>query len=188
MTSVSNASKQATWHTIVLILDASIVTIMVTSQWIALTNQHLGTIATSDIPTMTHRDRHRFGQSQSWSHNPRYRSNSHSDSCRSHSRSFHWPSCHSSLCHRSSNTYHYCHDTPHCISSSCRHFPRDDSRSRTHKSNKQHYKPAQRSSSSSQSTPWKPKDRRHKQVTIDDPPSEYYSLDEQDSDSEDDLN
>ena len=46
----------------------------------------------------------------------------------------------------------------------------------------------QRSSSSSCSTPWKPKDRRHKQVTIDDPPSEYYSLDEQDSDSDDDLN
>ena len=38
------------------------------------------------------------------------------------------------------------------------------------------------------STPWKPKDRRHKQVTIDDPPSEYYSSDEQDSDSEHDLN
>ena len=36
--------------------------------------------------------------------------------------------------------------------------------------------------------PWKNKDRRHKQVTIDDPPSEYYSSDEQDSDSEDDLN
>ena len=51
-----------------------------------------------------------------------------------------------------------------------------------------HYKPAQRSSSSSHSTPWKPKARRHKQVTIDNPPSEYYSLDEQDSDSEDDLN
>ena len=33
-----------------------------------------------------------------------------------------------------------------------------------------------------------PKDRRHKQVKIDDPPSEYYSSDEQDSDSEDDLN
>ena len=31
-------------------------------------------------------------------------------------------------------------------------------------------------------------DRRHKQVTIDDPPSEYYSLDKQDSDSEDGLN
>ena len=48
--------------------------------------------------------------------------------------------------------------------------------------------PAQRSSSSSQPTPWKPKDRKYKQVTIDDPPSEYYSSDEQDSDSEDDLN
>ena len=31
-------------------------------------------------------------------------------------------------------------------------------------------------------------DRKHKQVTIDDPPSEYYSSDDQDSDSEDDLN
>ena len=47
---------------------------------------------------------------------------------------------------------------------------------------------AQRSSSGSHSTPWKPKDRRHKLVTIDDPPSEYYGSDEQDSDSEDDLN
>ena len=37
--------------------------------------------------------------------------------------------------------------------SSCRHFSRDDSRSRTHKSNRQHYKPAQRSSFNSQSTP-----------------------------------
>ena len=35
---------------------------------------------------------------------------------------------------------------------------------------------------------WKHKDRGHKQVTIDDPPSEYYSSDEQDSDTEDDLN
>ena len=49
-------------------------------------------------------------------------------------------------------------------------------------------KPAQGSSASSQTTPWKNKDRRHKQVTIDDPPSEYYSSDDQDSDSEDDLN
>ena len=30
--------------------------------------------------------------------------------------------------------------------------------------------------------------KRHKQVTIDDPPSEYYSSDDNDSDSEDDLN
>ena len=37
-------------------------------------------------------------------------------------------------------------------------------------------------------TPWKTKDRKYKKVTIDDPPSEYYSSDEQDSNSEDDLN
>ena len=98
------------------------------------------------------------------------------------------PSCCSSLHHRSSSTYCYHCDTPHCRSSSCRHLSRGDSRSRTHKSSRQHYKPTQRSSSSSQTMPWKHKDRRHKQVTIDDPPSEYYSSDEQDSDSEDDLN
>ena len=77
---------------------------------------------------------------------------------------------------------------PHCRSSSHRNFSRDDSRSWPHKSQKQHYKPAQGSSSSSQAKPWKHKDRRHKQVTIDNPPSEYYSSDDQDSDSEDDLN
>ena len=36
--------------------------------------------------------------------------------------------------------------------------------------------------------PGKPKDKKYKQVTIDDPSSEYYSSDEQDSNSEDDLN
>ena len=54
-----------------------------------------------------HRDRHRFSRSQSHSHNPRYRSNSCSDYCRSHSRSFHQPSCCSTSCHRSLSTYHY---------------------------------------------------------------------------------
>ena len=34
---------------------------------------------------------------------------------------------------------------------------------------KQHYKPAQGASSCSKMTPWECKDRRHKQVTIDDP-------------------
>ena len=105
-----------------------------------------------------------------------------------HSRSFHRPSQCSFSCHRSSSSYHYCCDTPHHRSSSHRNFSQDDSRSRPHKSQKQHYKPAQESSSGSQATPWKNKDRRHKQVTIDDPPSEYYSPDDQDSDSEDDLN
>ena len=56
------------------------------------------------------------------------------------------------------------------------------------KPHKQHYKPAQGSSSSTHTTPWKHKDRRHKQVTIDDPPSEYYSSDDQDSDSKENLN
>ena len=32
------------------------------------------------------------------------------------------------------------------------------------------------------------RDRKYKQITIDDPPSEYYNSDEQESDSEDDLN
>ena len=45
-----------------------------------------------------------------------------------------------------------------------------------------------RPSYSSDQTTWKTKDRKHKQVTIDDPPSEYYSSDEQASHSEDDLN
>ena len=41
MTSVSNARKLATWHAIALISDALTVTIMDTSQWIALTKYHL---------------------------------------------------------------------------------------------------------------------------------------------------
>ena len=73
MTSVSNARKLASWHAIVLTLDASIVTIMDMLPWIALikyhllthqhnaeitpladmTDQHLGIIATPGIPTMT---------------------------------------------------------------------------------------------------------------------------------------
>ena len=83
----------------------------------------------------------------------------------------------------------YCHhcDTPHCRPSSHRNLSQDDSRSQ-HKSLKHHYKPAQGSLSSSQATPSKNKDKRQKQVTIDNPPSEYYSSDGHDSDSEDDLN
>ena len=73
MTSVSNARKLATWHAILLILDALIVTIMNTFQQIALTkyhfqahqlnaeitpladmtDQHLRIIATPHIPTVT---------------------------------------------------------------------------------------------------------------------------------------
>ena len=41
---------------------------------------------------------------------------------------------------------------------------------------------------SSNQTAWRTKDRKHKQVTINDPPSEYYSSDEQASKSDNDLN
>ena len=119
-----------------------------------------------------YRDRHRFSHSWSCSHNPRYRSHNCHDSCRSHSRSFHRPSHHCSSCHTSSSSYHYHCNTPHCRSSSHRNFSQVDSRSHPHKPCKQHYKPAQGSSSSSQPMPWKNKDKRHKQVTIDDPSSE----------------
>ena len=133
------------------------------------------------------KDRSRFSHSQSCSHNHRYRSSSHHDSHRSCSGSFHRPPQHSFSCHRSSSSYHHCHDTPHRRPSSHRNLSRDESRSQ-HKSWKHHYKPAQWFSSSSQATPWKHKDKRQKQVTIDDTPSEYYSSDDHDSDSEDDLN
>ena len=69
-----------------------------------------------------YQDRHRFSCSRSCSHNPRYRSNSCHDSHRSHSQSFHRPSCCSSSCHRSSSSYCYHCDTPHCRSSSHRNF------------------------------------------------------------------
>ena len=46
-----------------------------------------------------YQDRHRFSHSRSHSHNPRYGCNSHHDSHRSCSQSFHRPSHHSSSCH-----------------------------------------------------------------------------------------
>ena len=89
-------------------LDVLIATIMDTLQQIALTRYHLQACwhdaeitplvdvtdqclaaATPGILTMTIEDRRRFSRSLSCSHNPRYRSNSRSDSCRSHSKSFH---------------------------------------------------------------------------------------------------
>ena len=134
-----------------------------------------------------YKDRSRFSCSQSQPCNHRYRSSSCQDPHRSCSRSFHRPSCCSISHHRSSSSYHHCCDTPHCRPSSHRNISQDDSRSR-HKSRKQHYRPAQGSSSTLQASSWKHKDKRCKQVTIDDPPSEYYSSDDNDSDSEDDLN
>ena len=207
MTNVSNAKKLTTWHAIALTSVALTVIIMGTSQQIAPTkshiqahlqdagtttlvdmiDQHPGVTITPGITTVTIGIDTGFSRSWSCSHNPRYRSNSHSDSHRSHSRSFHWPSCNSTSCHISSTTYCYCQDTPHCRSSSHRSFSRDDSRCRTCTSSKHHYETPKRPSSGSHQTPWKSKDRKYKQVTTDDLPSGYYSSDEQDSDSEDDL-
>ena len=73
-------------------------------------------------------------------------------------------------------------------SSSCRSFSRDNSRSRPHTSHKHHHKTSTRPSSSSNQMTQKTKNKEHKQVTIDDTPSEYCSSDEQASNSEDDLN
>ena len=134
-----------------------------------------------------HKDRSRFSHSQSHPCNHRYRSSSCQDTHRSHSRSFHRCSHHSISRHQSSSSYCYHHNMPHHRPSSHRNTSWDDSRSQ-HKSKKQHYRPAQGSSSTSQASSWKHKDKRHKQVTIDDPLSEYYSSDDNDSDSEDDLN
>ena len=134
-----------------------------------------------------YKDRSRFSCSQSCPCNHRYRSSSCQDPHRSCSRSFHRPSLCSISWHWSSSSYHYHLNTPHCRPSSHSNTSRDDSRS-WHKSRRQHYRPAQGSSSTFQASSWKHRDKRHKQVTIDDPPSEYYSSDDNDSDSEDDLN
>ena len=207
MTSVFNARKLATWHTIVHILDVLIATIMDTAQQIALTKyllqacqhgteitslvdvtgQHLRT-ATPDVLTVT------------------IEADTDSANC--------------ILAHITPDIGVTAIMIPaeaildnfinlHAIGPCITEVPAHTAIAMTHHiTNPPHtdispektvdpehidpagnsIKPAQRSSSSSQSTPWKPKDRRHKQVTIDNPPSEYYSSDEQDSDSEDDLN
>ena len=134
-----------------------------------------------------HRDRSRFSRSQSRAHNYNYRSSSHQDPHRSCSRSFHRSSCHNFSHDRSSSSYCCCHDTPHCRPSSHMNASQDDSRSR-HRSRKHHHKSDRGSSSTSRAPSWKHKDRRHKQVTIDDRPSEFYSSDNDDSDSDGDLN
>ena len=71
-------------------------------------------------------------------------------------------------------------DTPHHRQSTSRHVSRDDSRSH-HRTHKQQYKPSQGSS-------WKSKDRKYKQVTIDDSPLDHYSSDDSNRSSDDDLN
>ena len=135
-----------------------------------------------------HQDRHRFNRSRSHSCNHRYRSNSHSDSQRSHSRSHHQPTHCSTSHHRNSSTYRYWWDTPHRRPSSHRSFSSDHSRSRPDISYKHNHKASSKLSYSSDWTAWKNKDKKYKQVTIDDQPSEYYSSDDQSNVSKEDLN
>ena len=124
--------------------------------------------------------RSRYSCSQSRPHDHSNRSSSCLAPCRSRSRSFHRSSHHHFSCNRSSSLHHHHCDTPHCRHSTSRHTSRDDSRSH-HRTKQQHYKPSQGSS-------WKSKDRKHKQVTIDDPPSDSYSSDDSDRSLDDDLN
>ena len=67
-------------------------------------------------------------------------------------------------------------------------FSRDCSRYRPHTSHKNNCITSSKPSYSSNRTAWKNKDRKYKQVTIDDLPSKYYSSDEPSSKSHDDLN
>ena len=124
--------------------------------------------------------RSRYSCSRSQPHDHSYRNSSHHDPRRSQSRSFH----RSSRCHfsqdRSSSSHHRHCDMPHHRQSTSRQASRDDSRSH-HRTRRQHYKPSQGSS-------WKSEDRKYKQVTIDDPPSDYYSSDDSDRTLDDDLN
>ena len=206
MANVSNARKPATWHAIVHTLNVLIATIMDTSQQIALTkyllqacqhdteitplvdvtDTHLRT-ATPDILTMT--------------------IETGTDSANLDLTQIIQDIGVTAVVIPPGAILDHFND-PHAIASCITEVPAHTATTVTHHMANPHhadispemtvdpehrdpasnyYKPTQRSSSSSQSTPWKPKDRKHKQVTIDDPPSECYSSDEQDSDSEDDL-
>ena len=114
-----------------------------------------------------------------------------SNSQRSNSSSYHRCTHRSTLCHRHSSTYHHQRDTPHRRSSSHRSFSthsRDCSRSRPHTSHKNTDMTSSKLPYNPDRTAWKNKNRRCKQVTIDDPPSKYYSSDEPASESDEDLN
>ena len=208
MISVYNARKLATWHAIALTSDALTVTIIDMSQWIALTkyhleahqqdagttplvgmtDQHLGVITTPGITTVT------IGiGTDSVDLDPTHITPDIGVTVAviltevaldpftgPHIIAYHATEA---QVHATTVKTHHTAD-PHNAEIS----PEMTVDLGHTNQKKHHYKTSQRSSSSSQPTTWKPKDRKYKQVTIDDPPSEYYSSDEQDSDSEDDLN
>ena len=127
------------------------------------------------------RDKHKFNRSRSHSCSHRYRSHSQSNSQRSCSRSS--PRCphRSTSPHRQSNAYHHGQDTPHrrySLHRSSSMHTRDCSRSKPHTLHKTTHIMPSKPSYNSNKTAWKHKDKKYKQVTIDDPPSDYYISDE----------
>ena len=140
-----------------------------------------------------HRDRHRYNSSKSQSHPCNYQSHSQnsSHSHRGHSISYH-RSPHRSTshnCHSSSYGYH--HDMPHRRLSTHRSsstHSRDCSRSKTCTPYKPSKTASSRPSTNSSRITVKHQDMKHKNVTIDEPQSEYYSSEPASSDSKDDLN
>ena len=208
MTSVSNARKPATWHAIVLISDALTVTIMDMLQQIALTkyhlqahqhdagttplvdvtDQHLRIIATPGIPTVT--------------------IETGTDSVNLDLTHItldigvtvtviltevildHFTSPHAIALHTTGAQVHittartlHIADPHHTeISLEMRVDPEHINPTGTITNPHKDHLPVHNKQ------PGSPRDRRNKQVTNDDPPSEYYSSDEHDSDSEDDLN
>ena len=138
-----------------------------------------------------HRDRHRFSRSRSHSNTHRYRSHNQNNSHRSCSRSYHrYPH---KEAHHATDTQkliitdgtHHIGGLPHIETST---HSRHCSRSRPCTSHKARQRASSKPSYSSNKTELKHKDKKYKKVTIDDPPSDYYSSDDPSSDSEEDLN
>ena len=139
-----------------------------------------------------HQDRYRSSRSRSQSRPHRYWSHSHHNSHRGHSRAHHRDSrCH----HRSTlwccdpSAYCFCHDTPHQRSSSHQSsstHSKDHSRLQSYSAYKPSKKTLYKSSSHPSRTPAKSQDRRYPRVTIDDPQTDFYSTDDNSSDSKDD--
>ena len=136
-----------------------------------------------------HQDRYRHNRSRSQSHPHRYWSHSHHISHRSHSRSHHRCHLRSTSQHHHFSAYHYCCDTPHCRSSSHRStlaHSRDHSRSQLWSAYRPSKKTQYKSSSQHSRTPAKSQGRRHPRVMIDDPQMDFYSSNDNSSDSDDD--
>ena len=207
MKNVSNARKLATWHAIVHTLDVLVAIIMVMLQWIALTRyllqacqhnagitplvdvtgQHPGT-AIPDIPAMTIET-----GTDSANPDPTHTTPDieitviviPAEAILDHFINLHAVAPHITEVPAHTATAVTCHITdPHHKDISLERTIDPEHISQAGNIINQHkgHLPVHKQCLG------KHKDRRHKQVTIDGPPLEYYSSDEQDRDSEDALN